>query len=353
MPLPFVSVLIDTYNHERFIAEAVESVLAQDFPAANREILVVDDGSTDRTPEILRKYEPQIRVLRKANGGQASAFNHGIPACRGELIAFLDGDDWWAPGKLKRVVEVATAEADIGIIGHGIVNVRQGASSMQESLLDGFRFQANTLDGALKLRRRGAFLGTSRMTIRRNLLERIGPVPESIRIQADEYLFTLAAVLGGARILPDALTYYRLHDANLFLLTGNDRAKLLSKQQALDALAKSLELKLELCSVPVGVRRAITALSRASADQLRLALQGGWCWETVRTEWNLYRISHPEASLANGAFRLASLLPALALPPRVYYSARHSIANSELYRRARRRLLATPEMTHVQKNTTP
>ena len=91
MTTPFVSVLIDTYNHERFIEEAIQSVLSQDFPASEREILVVDDGSTDRTAEILRKFASQIRILRKPNGGQASAFNLGIPQCRGEIVAFLDG----------------------------------------------------------------------------------------------------------------------------------------------------------------------------------------------------------------------------------------------------------------------
>src|SRR5215472_3204103 len=103
MARPFFSVPIDTYNHERSIEEAVESVLAQDVPFSDREILVVDDASTDRTPEILRKFEPHIRTLQKQNGGQASAFNFGIPECRGEVVAFLDGDDWWAPGKLKQV----------------------------------------------------------------------------------------------------------------------------------------------------------------------------------------------------------------------------------------------------------
>src|SRR5271156_98099 len=105
MAKPFVSVLIDTYNHERFIEQAIVSVLEQDFPAAEREILVVDDGSSDRTAEIVRKFEPQVRVLRKANGGQASAFNAGIPECKGELVVFLDGDDWWARGKLTAVAE--------------------------------------------------------------------------------------------------------------------------------------------------------------------------------------------------------------------------------------------------------
>src|SRR5258706_15596501 len=100
MTTPLFRVLIDTYNHERFIEEAIQSVLSQDFPASEREILVVDDGSTDRTPEILRKFASQIRILRKPNGGQYSAFNHGIPECRGELLVFLDADDWKAPDKL-------------------------------------------------------------------------------------------------------------------------------------------------------------------------------------------------------------------------------------------------------------
>jgi glycosyltransferase involved in cell wall biosynthesis len=72
MPKPLISVLIDTYNHERFIEQALHSVFAQDYPADLREIIVVDDGSTDRTPEILAKFSPQIQILREP--GLASAF---------------------------------------------------------------------------------------------------------------------------------------------------------------------------------------------------------------------------------------------------------------------------------------
>jgi glycosyltransferase involved in cell wall biosynthesis len=78
MSKPYVSVLIDTYNHERFIEQAITSVLEQDMSLANVEIIVVDDGSTDRTPEIVRRYEPRVRLIQKSNGGQASAFNLGI-----------------------------------------------------------------------------------------------------------------------------------------------------------------------------------------------------------------------------------------------------------------------------------
>src|SRR6516162_10733994 len=117
---PAVTVLIDTFNHERFIDEAIVSVLEQDFPRAEMEILVVDDGSTDRTPEIVRKFAPHVRLIQKANGGQASAFNAGIPEATSDIVAFLDGDDWWAKEKLKLVTEYLGARPHIGVVGHGI-----------------------------------------------------------------------------------------------------------------------------------------------------------------------------------------------------------------------------------------
>src|SRR5947208_1875820 len=119
MPRPFVSVLIDTCNHERFIEQAIVSALEQDFPSSEREILVVDDGSTDNTPALVEKFRPHVRYLRKANGGQASAFNAGIPEARGETIAFLDGDDWWAKDKLSTVLEAMAKNPEVGAVGHG------------------------------------------------------------------------------------------------------------------------------------------------------------------------------------------------------------------------------------------
>src|SRR5271156_7007140 len=118
-----VTVLIDTYNHERFIEEAIGSVLEKDFPSGEMEILVVDDGSTDRTPEIVRKFHPRVRLLRKKNGGQASAFNVGIPEAQGEIIAFLDGDDWWARNKLRIVLDAFEKNPGTGTVGHAIIEV--------------------------------------------------------------------------------------------------------------------------------------------------------------------------------------------------------------------------------------
>ncbi|HXR09843.1 MAG TPA: glycosyltransferase family A protein, partial [Candidatus Acidoferrales bacterium] len=102
MTTPLVTVVIDTFNYGQYVEEAVESVLAQDFPRELYEILVIDDGSTDDTAGRLKKYGDSIRYLPKANGGQASAFNFGFAAARGEIIALLDADDLWLPDKLRR-----------------------------------------------------------------------------------------------------------------------------------------------------------------------------------------------------------------------------------------------------------
>jgi Glycosyl transferase family 2 len=346
----FASVLIDTYNHERFIEQAIASVLQQDFPASGREILVVDDGSTDRTAEIVRKFEPRVRLLRKGNGGQASAFNAAIPECKGAIVAFLDGDDWWAPNKLSRVAQAMAADPSVGIVGHGIVNIHRDGRSQVETLREGFRFRATTIEGARLFRRRGAFLGTSRMTIRAEVLRRIGRIPEEIQIQADEYLFTLSSVLSTAEILPEALTCYRLHDANSFQLARYDPQKLRRKQKSLAALAASLSQQLENFGIDLEVRRAVIEYTETSAEQLRLATDGGWPWETVKTEWKMYEILHPEARFSQRLFKSLILLGAFVTPPRTFYSVQRTLGQSGLYRRIRGHLLPAPEMEHIQKD---
>jgi glycosyltransferase involved in cell wall biosynthesis len=350
MARALVSVLIDTFQHERFIEKAILSVLEQDFPAGEREIIVVDDGSTDGTPEIVRRFEPHVRLLRKANGGQASAFNAGIRECKGEIVAFLDGDDWWARNKLTRVEQVMSTEPSVGIVGHGIIVVGRDGREQTENLLEGFRFQANTAEGGELFRRRAAFLGTSRMTIRAELLRRIGAVPEAIEIQADEYLFTLAAVMSEAHILPEALTYYRLHDANIFQLAeGSAAEKVRHKQRALAKLVETLSSKLKEFGIDEPVIGTVLEFTKLSADQLRLGLDGGWPWETVKTEWGLYRILHPDARPAHRLFKVLMLVGALVTTPRGFYRVQRTLTQSGFYRRARMRWLPVPQMQHIQK----
>lgn len=111
--VPLITVVIPAYNSERFIAEAVRSALQQDYPRT--EILVIDDGSTDRTAGELTPFGAAVRVVSVPNGGPAKARNLGMQLARGEFIAFLDADDVWASGKLSAQVCHLQAHPETGV----------------------------------------------------------------------------------------------------------------------------------------------------------------------------------------------------------------------------------------------
>ena len=111
---PLVSVVIPAYNCERFIGEAVESALSQDYP--NKEVIVVDDGSEDATLSEIQRFGQNISLCQQRNGGPGAARNHGARFATGEYLAFLDGDDVWLPRKLSAQVEHITANRDIGLV---------------------------------------------------------------------------------------------------------------------------------------------------------------------------------------------------------------------------------------------
>jgi glycosyltransferase involved in cell wall biosynthesis len=351
MTKPFVSVLIDTYNHEHFIEQAIVSVLEQDFPTEEREIIVVDDGSTDRTPEIVRKFEPHVRYVRKQNGGQGSAFNAGIPECRGEVVAFLDGDDWWMKKKLSRVVPVLAGNREVGMVGHGTVKILPNGGEFTEVLKEGYRFSMSSIEGAEMFRRRKCFLGT-RMTVRTNILQRILPVPETIRIEADEFLFTMAAALGEVEILPEALFFYRLHPGNFYSQHGFDVDSVRRKHKSIAQLAESLTLRLPETGIGPEAAGLVVETIQVEADQLRLSVDGGWPWETARAELTMYRILYSDPPWGHLAFKYFTLLPTYFLPPRVYYGTRRRLAESNWYRKLRKVFFPVPIPGHLDHSFT-
>src|SRR6266436_411527 len=182
MKAPYFTVLIDAYNYGEYSEEAVSSALSQDFPSEAREILVVDDGSTDDTHERLRKYEVAIRYLRKPNGGQASAFNFGFEHARGEVIALLDADDVWLPAKLRRVHEEFERHPEAGMVYHR-VKLWNGISDISEDTY------FIPVSGQVTENRRTLLqypmVGTSCVAFRREALQKLLPVPESLLFQAN------------------------------------------------------------------------------------------------------------------------------------------------------------------------
>ncbi len=108
MPLPRVSVVICVYNGAQYVGHALDSVFAQGFDGM--EVIVVDDGSTDTTPQVLEGYGDRVRVIRQDNRGEAAARNTGVEASRARYTAFLDADDVWLPGRLEKTVAALDSE---------------------------------------------------------------------------------------------------------------------------------------------------------------------------------------------------------------------------------------------------
>ena len=213
MKSPFFTVLIDAYNYGQYIEEAVASALGQNFPAEEREILVVDDGSTDDTEERLHKFGGAIRYFKKTNGGQASAFNYGFEQARGQVIALLDADDVWLADKLGHVYEAFERHPSAGMVYHR-VHLWDGTHDISEDTY------FISVSGRVTENRRALLqypmVGTSCLAFRREAVRKLLPVPESLRFQADAYLTALIIFVTEVAALPEFLGKYRLHGANLF-----------------------------------------------------------------------------------------------------------------------------------------
>lgn len=127
---PRVSVVIPTYNCERYLAQAVESVLSQN--DCDYELLVIDDGSTDNTRSVLEPYSDRLGYIYQENQGVAAARNHGIKLAKGEFIAFLDSDDYFLSDKLAAQVARFDAEPNLGIVHSGWVRVDTDGQNLRE-----------------------------------------------------------------------------------------------------------------------------------------------------------------------------------------------------------------------------
>src|SRR5579884_2989985 len=212
---PLITALIDTYNHERYIEQALVSVLEQGLSPSELEIVVVDDGSTDQTPALIHKFVPRVKHIRKRNGGQASAFNIGFAESSGQIVALLDGDDWWAKGKLTAVANALESNPHVGAVGHGHYRAVEGSSREGElsAVVPAAQMLVNLATPVAV--RSWVYCLMGALTLRRKVFEWILPIPENMIFMADSALQAAATVFG-TLVLPEALFYYRCHSENLY-----------------------------------------------------------------------------------------------------------------------------------------
>lgn len=215
---PLVSVIVPAFNAERYLGEALQSVLGQTYP--HLEVLVVDDGSADRSVEIARGFGDRVRVFTQANGGPAAARNRGLENAKGAYVSFLDADDTWLPDKTERQVAFMEAHPEVGVSYGPCLFVKNGRELTRigwepEKFPEGWIFEHLLLE-------RG-FISINTVMVRRRCLERVGSFNESLRTAEDTNMFLRLARQCRFGFIPDPLARYRWHETSLTKRTDVER----------------------------------------------------------------------------------------------------------------------------------
>jgi glycosyltransferase involved in cell wall biosynthesis len=197
---PTVSVIMPAYNVAWCIGRAVDSVLTQDYRA--RQLIVINDGSTDGTRTVLEGYGAAICVIDQENHGMSAARNAGIRRARGTYVAFLDADDWWLPGKLSRQVALMQGRPEIGFCST-VVRVEDSDGR----LLNLWRCPSGSTEILETLFAENAAIagGCSAVMVRKDLFDRVGLFDESLRGFEDPDLWMRLAAVSGYACIDDTL----------------------------------------------------------------------------------------------------------------------------------------------------
>ncbi len=240
-----VTIIINNYNYERYLREAIDSALAQSY--TNTQVIVVDDGSIDSSREIIASYSDRIIPILKENGGQASAFNAGLTASQGKIIIYLDSDDVLLPHIVQKVVKAFQAHPEVAKVQYQLRTVDAETKDTGTVIPDS-RFMPN---GDLKHHiRKFHTYGcppTSGNAFASEILQKIFPVPEKqYRIAADEYINNLVPVLGPILSLPEVGGLYRVHGKNNYCQSaeGLEEPARLRKVMLQNAESRNLQRQL-------------------------------------------------------------------------------------------------------------
>lgn len=210
----FISVIIPTYNNAPYLSDALSSVYQQSYQPL--EIIVIDDGSTDTTPTVVAEFPQRmsdgtapsradmLRYSYQPNAGPAAARNHGVRLAQGDMVAFLDADDWWHPRKLEQQMARLVVEPTLGyVLSH--MQVHLETNTVWPVALNQAHYQNEPV-----------CMLPSALLVRRRSFEQVGPFDEHYRYSddADWFLRAKDAAIPYA-IVPEPLVYKRIHTHNL------------------------------------------------------------------------------------------------------------------------------------------
>ncbi|HEX4871824.1 MAG TPA: glycosyltransferase family A protein [Nevskiaceae bacterium] len=220
------SVLISCYNYERFVAEAIESVLAQDHPAA--QILVIDDGSRDGSAALVQQRfgdRPGLSLIRRENRGQLAGFVEGARRAEGEVLCLLDADDRWQPDYLARLAAIYQSRPRVDFVYTNLRYFGEREGLFRPAGEPSRELGLSILLGAFAPRWQAS--ATSALSLRLPLAQRVLEIPDRYwsewRTRADDWLAAGADILGARKVyLAEALVAYRVHGANAWLRRHRD-----------------------------------------------------------------------------------------------------------------------------------
>lgn len=222
--MPTVSVVIPLYNARDVIRETVQSVLAQTWK--DYEIVVIDDGSTDGSGDVVRSLGPALRYIRQENGGVARARNRGIATSTGVYIALLDHDDLWHPTKLEKQMAMLTQRPEVGMVITDVAHIDREGRPMG-IIGKGY----NPSETFARLFVRGYVPTPSAALIRRSVLTAVGGLDESFLSAGmdDHELWTRIAVYCEIANVPEPLTFHRNREIRPARIGLSHRAILIGK----------------------------------------------------------------------------------------------------------------------------
>ena len=316
--IPLVSIIITNFNYARYLPQSIESALSQTHP--NTEVVVVDDASADNSRDVIREFGGRIiPVLRERNGGHGAAFNTGFSASHGEIVLFLDADDYLYPGAVARVLSAWTPEISKVQFRLDLVD----AAGRKLDLYPALEVSFDSGDVVPRMLAIGRYetAVTSGNAFPRGTLEKILPVPEAeFRMGAEAYLVTLAPFNGPVVSLDEPLGAYRQHGANSWRLDPSAPGKHLRRSLEHDARKyHALRVKAQQLGIEVprglgmrdhhhlSMRLASLSLDRAQhpyANDRRsvLALRGAAASLDARLPWK-------RRAILAGWFMAAGFLP--------------------------------------------
>jgi len=207
MPIPLVSVIIPSYNRAHYIKETIDSILAQTYK--NFEIIVIDDGSSDNTREVLEAYKDRISYFYQENQGVASTRNRGVEEARGEYVSFLDCDDIWFPEKLEKQIEYVNEHPHVALVCAEVHIINS----------DGKFVKHVKRDESLPLTFENLFeqslVHVPTTIVKRQVILALGGFDPTVAISDDYDLWLRLIKRYSCHYMPIPLAKYRIHSGNL------------------------------------------------------------------------------------------------------------------------------------------